>query len=65
MIVMSSIGYSRKNSGSIIAHTKLVVSQQYLVIGLTEDIASFMYVLETLMPHMFTRALDVFTQQGK
>ena len=41
------------------------VDDAYLTVGVTEDMESFMEVIENLMPHYFYNATYVFKQTGK
>ncbi len=40
------------------------VESDYLVVGLSEDLHSFLLVLEALLPHFFTGATQAFNMTG-
>ncbi len=61
------LGYRRfrNDPRNMLPIVKKHVDDAYLTVGVTEDMESFMEVIENLMPHYFYNATYVFKQTGK
>ena len=55
---------SRKPTEQALEQAKKNVMENYLVVGVTEQLEDFLFVLEKLLPEFFTGVLDTYKTPG-
>ena len=49
---------------AILQHAKWNIENTYLLVGISEDIPTFLHTLEILVPHLFCNATQIYNQVG-
>lgn len=63
MLTFTALSF-RKRNDYVLARAKETVSRHFLIVGMQEDLKSYMEALEILMPQFFKGAYEIFKDIG-